>query len=501
MKRLLCLLCTALFLLPSLFSCANAPTVPLLKRTEVGLFDTVCTFSSFGDAAAFEATADALFAELTLLDLLFDCYQQDENASNLAAVNASAGLAPVKVDERLIDFFIYVDRLPADLLEVVHPVMGALTLLWKEAEKTGVPPSKQALERASEHIEYSALVVDEEENTLFLTDPAARLDVGAFAKGYAAKICRDLLSESGVESYLLDLGGMLLAGGNDPRTGKPPLLGIDHPLKKNEPLCRFYATDCALSTTAGDKRNFIYEGVLYHHIIDPSTLYPADNGFASVTVCSDDPALADALSTALFILPEEQCHNLLETAAKKGNCSALLYTKEGALLPSVGFPKEQAPTDGGLRTALILLSLLGLLCLLLILHKKKAALAAFIHRHPFFFSKRNLIFLFLVPTVCLLLLLVPKLIKDGDTVHAVVRHQGQVVKTLPLTEDGSYTFSCPEGENLIVVKDGRVFVSSADCPGKECVMSAPLDKDDSLGVIACLPHGLTVTIEKEEKKP
>ena len=501
MKRLLCLLCTALFLLPSLFSCANKPTVPLLKRTEVGLFDTVCTFSSFGDAAAFEAAADALFAELTLLDLLFDCYLQDENASNLAAVNASAGLAPVKVDERLIDFFLYVDSLPADLLEVVHPVMGALTLLWKEAEKTGIPPSKEALDQSADHIKYSALVVDEKEGTLFLTDPAARLDVGAFAKGYAARVSRDLLAERGMESYLLDLGGMLLAVGNDPRTGKPPLLGIDHPLKENEPLCRFYATDCALSTTAGDKRNFVYEGVLYHHIIDPSTLHPADSGIASVTVCSDDPALADALSTALFILPEEQRHTLLEDAAKRGSCSALLFTKEGALLPSDGFPREQDRSDGGLSTALILLLILGLLCLLLILHKKKAVLAAFMRRHPLFFSKRNLIFLSLVPTVCLLLLLVPRLIKDDDTVHAVVRHQGQVVKTLPLTEDGSYTFSCPEGKNLIVVENGRVFVSSADCPGKECVMSAPLDKDDSLGVIACLPHGLTVTIEKEEKTP
>ncbi|MBQ8911396.1 MAG: FAD:protein FMN transferase, partial [Clostridia bacterium] len=196
------LLITALLLFPA---CNQKETSRRYKRTETELFDTVCSFSCAGDKEEFDRTADLLFEELARLDALFDVYEEREGMNTLFTVNKMAGVAPVKVDPLLIDFFLYINQLPKDLTALAHPMMGAVTLLWKEGQKTGVPPGQASLDLAKNHIDPSSLIVNEEEGTLFISDPDARIDVGAFAKGYAGRLCVALLEKRQVNDYLLSL--------------------------------------------------------------------------------------------------------------------------------------------------------------------------------------------------------------------------------------------------------------------------------------------------------
>ena len=148
--------------------------------------------------------------------------------------------------------------------------------------------------------------------------------------------------------------------------------------------------------------------------------------------------------------------------------------------------------------ALILASLCIVVSLLLIMRKKET-IRSFVKGHPSFFSRKNLIFLSLVAIVCILLLGSLFFFPKSSNTVAVVRYKGEIVKTLPLAENTDYLFRCTEGENLIRVEDGRVYVASASCKGQDCVHTDPLSKSRQLSIIACLPHSLTITLEQGEE--
>ena len=87
-----------------------------------------------------------------------------------------------------------------------------------------------------------------------------------------------------------------------------------------------------LSTSGDYEKYFIEDGVRYHHILDPSTGYPARSGLTSVTVVCSDGLDADGLSTACFVLGREKAKKLLEQYNADGlfvDDSGHVYLTEG----------------------------------------------------------------------------------------------------------------------------------------------------------------------------
>ena len=130
------------------------------------------------------------------------------------------------------------------------------------------------------------------------------LDLGGVAKGYCADMVVEILKKEGVTSAVLSLGGNVAVIGNNPN-GKPWTVGIKNPFDYG-----IYATISASDTsvvTSGDYvRFFEHNGKKYHHIIDTKTGYPADSDLSSVTVVCNNSAIADALSTAFFVMGKEK---------------------------------------------------------------------------------------------------------------------------------------------------------------------------------------------------
>ena len=162
--------------------------------------------------------------------------------------------------------------------------------------------------------------------------PQAVADLGAVAKGFAAREAEAAIRDAGGTSAMLDLGGNVTVIGAK-EDGSPWRVAVKDPRDTGSYLCVLALTDVTLSTSGGYERYFEEDGVRYHHIIDPETGYPADSGLLSVTVVSADHLLADALSTALFVAGPEEA---LDFWRSRDDFELVLCTGQGELLVTEG---------------------------------------------------------------------------------------------------------------------------------------------------------------------
>lgn len=158
-------------------------------------------------------------------------------------------------------------------------------------------------------------------------DPEAAIDLGGIAQGFVAGCVAESLRALGLENFLIDVSGDLVAGGHRP-DGRRWRLGIQNPRRPDSLLARMELDAVAVTTSGDYEQFFIRDGVRYHHIFDPRTGWPA-RGVASVTVFSDDPVAADCYATAIFVLgPERGLAFLRERSDLRG---AIVTEMQGTL--------------------------------------------------------------------------------------------------------------------------------------------------------------------------
>ena len=315
-KRLLSLFLIGLLLTGCAFPGLSQPTSAGKKYTATFLdvFDTVTTIVGYDQSKeAFEEKSRAIHDELLKLHQLFDIYNTYDGITNLKTVNDAAGGAPVQVDPAVVallkDCKAYFDLTRGK----VNVAMGSVLRLWHDAREDAFDdpvhaylPEAQALQEAVAHTDLSCVVLDEAASTVRITDPALRLDVGAVAKGWSVQ----KVAEKAPSGLLISVGGNVCATGPKDESGTPWVVGITDP-NGGEYLHTIENTDKSVVTSGDYQRYFVVDGKMYHHIIDPATLYPGTL-WRSVTIVCADSGLADALSTALFLLDYEQGLALLE---------------------------------------------------------------------------------------------------------------------------------------------------------------------------------------------
>ena len=331
MKRFLCLL-----LVLCLTGCAKAPEQKQYTATFLTLFDTVTTV--VGKAATeeeFQAKAQIVRDTLETYHQLFDIYNDYEGIANLKTVNDQAGIAPVKVDGQIIALLRDCKAYYEATGGMVNAAMGSVLFLWHKARDHGFNdpanaalPDAEALQEAALHTDFSRVIIDEAASTVYLEDPDMRLDVGAIAKGWAAQ----RVSEVAPEGLLISVGGNVCATGPKDSQGTPWVVGVQNPDGGDAYLHTLYLTKGSIVTSGDYQRAYMVDGQLYHHIIDPNTLYPGTL-WRAVTVVCEDSGLADALSTALFLLPQADGQALLD----KCGAQAMWVAADGSIAYSPGF--------------------------------------------------------------------------------------------------------------------------------------------------------------------
>lgn len=209
---------------------------------------------------------------------------------------------------KLVDFALCMAEKTSGAL---NPVLYPVTKAWGfTSEKYRVPEEKE-ISALLEVVDYRKVNVsvtsDSEINDGFRIrmDKGMMMDLGAVAKGFAGDRAVEILSENGITSALLDLGGNIQALGGKP-DGTPWSVGIKNPWG-GEPVCGIRIKDCAVVTSGGYERFFTDEkGKRYIHIFDSRTGYPVENDIASVSVISSSGLYADSLSTSLFVMGFEK---------------------------------------------------------------------------------------------------------------------------------------------------------------------------------------------------
>ena len=276
-----------------------------------------------------EGTIDLAFDEIRRLEGLLSVEQEGSDLFQLAQ---AAGTAWVEISPETEEVLRLSKEYAAHSQGYFDVTIGPLVDLWNIHDGQGHYPSQEELAQVLPLIGSDDLLV--EEGRAYLARPGMEANLGAIAKGYIADRVKDFLVGQGVEHAVLNLGrNILLIGdkGND----TPFTVGIQDPGGKEGELAGVVAAaDKSVVTSGIDERNFVYEGKTYHHVLDPFTGFPADNGLASVTILSDNSAQGDALSTACLLMGQEKGMALVEQLE---GVEALFIATDGTQTPSSGY--------------------------------------------------------------------------------------------------------------------------------------------------------------------
>lgn len=285
------------------------------------------TVSSDGPAKA-EGAFAIVYKEMSRIE---DEMSEWKDGTYVSLINRNAGKKAVKVPDELF-------KLIAASIQVSEITDGAFDITW--AAMRGVwdftpgrerVPSPEEVRGRLGLVDYRKIELDEKNRTVFLKGEGMAMGLGAIAKGYAVDRAMRAVADSGIKDAIIRAGGDMRVQGLDDE-GKPWEIGIRQPREKDKLLARLRLTNISISTSGDYERFFIKDNVLYHHIMDPKTGYPA-KACRSVTILAPDTMTSDALSTAVFVLGPQKGMELIK---KLKGVEGIIVDSDGAVHTSPG---------------------------------------------------------------------------------------------------------------------------------------------------------------------
>ena len=188
-----------------------------------------------------------------------------------------------------------------------------LTSLWDFTAEDPQVPKDSLIQAALPKCDYHNISIDKDKNEITLKTDDTAIELGAIAKGYIADRLKDYLISRNVKSAIINLGGNVLCIGGKPDNSAFKI-GIQKPFAdRSETIAVMDIKDKSVVSSGIYERCFEQNGTLYHHLLNPETGYPYDNGLIAVTIISDKSVDGDALSTTCFALGLEDGMKLAES--------------------------------------------------------------------------------------------------------------------------------------------------------------------------------------------
>ncbi|MBS3977019.1 MAG: FAD:protein FMN transferase [Syntrophomonadaceae bacterium] len=203
------------------------------------------------------------------------------------------------------------------------PTIGPLVDLWGLTTHQGMleqttsnslpwePPSQENIDKILPLVDYSLVELWENPYRIKLPKPGMVLDLGGIAKGYVLDRMVQLLKQRNHSFALIDFGGDVMAYGQHPE-GRPWKLGIRHPRKPEDMIAVLQVSNRAVVTSGDYQRYRIFNDQRFSHLVDPDIGRPVQE-LTSVTIVAPTGIVADALSTAIFIMGKEKGQAMIES--------------------------------------------------------------------------------------------------------------------------------------------------------------------------------------------
>lgn len=279
-----------------LVSCGKQPQKMVLQGLAQGSYYAITYFDEQG--RNFQKGIDSIFHAVDMsVNLWVD-------SSVICKVNRNE---EVELDQIFMDNFDIAQKAAELSGGMFDPTISPLVAAWGFSYKNGDTITPQLIDSLRQLVDYRKVRI--EDGRLIKDNPAMQLDFNAVAQGYTSDLIAAYLESQGVNNYLVDTGGEIVAKGCKP-DGKPWVVGIEKPAANWDDdrivQTRVPLRDRGLVTSGSTRKYVERDGKRYSHCIDPMTGYPVDHQVLSVTVMAENATWADALASIGMVMGMEQ---------------------------------------------------------------------------------------------------------------------------------------------------------------------------------------------------
>jgi thiamine biosynthesis lipoprotein len=319
--------------LPLLRALSCEPTVATVERRveTMGTMLEITVRARHREIAL--AASEAALAEIERVEALLTTWRP---GGELATVDAAQAGRSTPVSSELAQLLAEVFAWSARTQDAFDPAVLPLVRAWDLRGAGRIPPPEE-LARARRASGTSRFRIDVAGRRVERRDPDAAIDEGAWGKGYGLDRAARILQEARIESALLNLGGEVLAFGDD-QPERPWRVPVAHPRERQRTVLELGLSRLCVATSGDSERGREIAGRRIGHILDPRTGEPAPD-FGSVTVVAPSALAADILSTACFVLGPEAGLALSGRLRREGIENQVLFLIDrGGALEAVASP-------------------------------------------------------------------------------------------------------------------------------------------------------------------
>ncbi len=243
----------------------------------------------------------------------------------------------IKVEKNLLDLIEYGKLAYEISFGKFNIALGSVIDEWRSYRLSGEGvPSFNELKEKDKYTSIQNILINKEESSV-LIKKGTKIDLGGIAKGYVTEVVSKYLENNGFSNYLINAGGNIKVG-LGPRKNNTWRVGIEEPVKDDRGIYKILnVKNVAVVTSGGYERFYEYDGKIYHHIINPDTLYPSKY-MKSVTIITPDSAYADILSTTLFNMSVEEGMEFIKMC---DDVEAIWYVDKDNIYYSEGIDKYE----------------------------------------------------------------------------------------------------------------------------------------------------------------